>query len=71
MRGILNQIDVGVGYTSYMNSTIDKHKFFPVIAWGLVLGFVFFTYSLTLTLTEADSTATVSQDTSVGVSKDI
>jgi hypothetical protein len=71
MRGILNQIDVGVGYTSYMNNIIDKHKFFPVIAWGLVLGFVFFTYSLTLTLTEADSTATVSQDTSVGVSKDI
>lgn len=35
-----------------MNFTLEKHKFFPVIAWSLVIGFVFFTYSLTLRLSD-------------------
>ncbi len=31
-----------------MNNTLESHKFFPYIAWTLVIGFAIFTYSLTM-----------------------
>ncbi len=31
-----------------MNNTLESHKFFPYIAWTLVIGFAFFTYTLTM-----------------------
>jgi hypothetical protein len=31
-----------------MNHTLESHKFFPYIAWTIIIGFAFFTYSLTL-----------------------
>jgi hypothetical protein len=30
-----------------MNNTLESHKFFPYIAWALVIGFAVFTYFLT------------------------
>ncbi len=33
-----------------MNNTLESSRFFPVIAWTLVIGFAFFTYSLTTRL---------------------
>ncbi len=30
-----------------MNNTLEGNKFFPYIAWTLVVGFAIFTYSLT------------------------
>lgn len=29
-----------------MKFTLEKHKFFPYVAWVLVFGFAFFTYTL-------------------------
>jgi len=40
-------------YTIGMKHTLEGHKFFPYIAWTLVIGFVLFTYTLTIRLTEA------------------
>ncbi len=31
-----------------MHNTIESSKFFPYVAWTLVIGFAFFTYSLTM-----------------------
>lgn len=33
-----------------MNNTLESHKFFPYIAWALVIGFALFTYNLTITV---------------------
>ncbi len=33
-----------------MNNTLESHKFFPYIAWALVVGFALFTYFLTITV---------------------
>jgi hypothetical protein len=30
-----------------MNNTLESNKFFPYVAWTLVIGFAIFTYSLT------------------------
>lgn len=30
-----------------MHNTLESHKFFPIIAWALVLGFAGFTYFIT------------------------
>lgn len=38
-----------------MKFTLEGHKFFPYVAWALVIGFVLFTYSLTIELTESSS----------------
>lgn len=35
-----------------MNNTLESHKFFPYIAWTLVIGFAFFTYTLTMQFKE-------------------
>lgn len=37
-----------------MKFALEKYKFFPVIAWGLIIGFVLFTYSLTMHLAESN-----------------
>ncbi len=31
-----------------MHNTLESHKFFPFVAWGLVIGFAAFTYMLTV-----------------------
>ena len=31
-----------------MGHTLESHRLFPVVAWTLVIGFAFFTYSLTM-----------------------
>lgn len=31
-----------------MNNTLESSKFFPYVAWTLVIGFSLFTYSLTM-----------------------
>ncbi len=31
-----------------MHNTLESHKFFPFVAWGLVIGFAGFTYMLTV-----------------------
>jgi hypothetical protein len=31
-----------------MNNTLESHKFFPYVAWTLVIGFALFTYNLTI-----------------------
>lgn len=33
-------------YTRPMKHTLESHALFPYVAWGLVLGFVAFTYVL-------------------------
>ena len=33
-----------------MNNTLESHKFFPYIAWTLVIGFALFTYMLAMEL---------------------
>ncbi len=33
-----------------MHNTLESHKFFPYIAWALVIGFALFTYFLTVTV---------------------
>lgn len=33
--------------------TLEKHKFFPIIAWILVFGFCAFTYMLVISLSKA------------------
>lgn len=30
--------------------TLEKHRFFPYIAWGIVCGFTFFVYTLIIEL---------------------
>jgi hypothetical protein len=35
-----------------MHNTLESHKFFPYVAWTLVVGFAVFTYMLTLRLQE-------------------
>lgn len=30
-----------------MNNTLESHKFFPYVAWTLVIAFAVFTYALT------------------------
>lgn len=37
-------------YYIYMHNTLESHKLFPYIAWGLVIGFAAFTLNLTLTI---------------------
>jgi hypothetical protein len=37
----------------YMNHTLESHKFFPVVAWVLVVSFTLFTVTLTYQLKEA------------------
>lgn len=36
----------------HMNHTLESHKFFPFIAWGLVIGFGLFTYFLAVRMQE-------------------
>ncbi len=43
-----------------MNNTLESSKYFPYIAWGLVIGFAFFTYALTVHVQEDLSDITVS-----------
>jgi hypothetical protein len=31
-----------------MHNTLESHKFFPYVAWSLVIGFAAFTYMLTV-----------------------
>lgn len=31
-----------------MHNTLESHKFFPYVAWGLVISFALFTYMLTV-----------------------
>jgi hypothetical protein len=31
-----------------MHNTLESHKLFPYVAWGLVIGFAVFTYMLTV-----------------------
>lgn len=31
-----------------MNNTLESHKFFPYVAWTLVIAFAVFTYALTM-----------------------
>ncbi len=31
-----------------MHNTIESSRFFPYIAWATIIGFAFFTYSLTI-----------------------
>ncbi|MDC1205460.1 hypothetical protein N8083_01270 [Candidatus Pacebacteria bacterium] len=38
-----------------MKYTLEGHKLFPYIAWTVVLGFVVFTYTLTIRLSDATS----------------
>lgn len=42
------------GRINHMNKdfTLEKHSFFPYIAWGVVCCFAFFTYTLTMELNE-------------------
>jgi len=35
-----------------MNNTLESHKLFPFVAWGLVIGFAAFTYNLTMNVQE-------------------
>lgn len=35
-------------YYTYMNNTIESSKYFPYVAWATVIGFAFFTYTLTI-----------------------
>lgn len=44
-----------------MNFVLEKHRFFPYIAWTLVIGFVIFTYTLTIELTQATDTLSEKQ----------
>ncbi len=38
-----------------MHNTLESYKFFPYVAWALVIGFALFTYTLTTRLqTELD-----------------
>jgi len=39
-----------------MNHALENHRFFPVIAWLLVIGFAIFTYLLTIQLQKELST---------------
>lgn len=48
-----------------MKFTLEGHKFFPYIAWGLVIGFVLFTYTLTIRLTEATHSLEERRDNTV------
>ena len=34
-----------------MNNTLESHKFFPYVAWGLIIGFAIFTYILNARVT--------------------
>jgi len=36
-----------------MKFTLEQYKFFPFLAWGLVIGFIVFTYALTVQLLES------------------
>jgi hypothetical protein len=38
-----------------MKYVLEQHRFFPYVAWTLVIGFVIFTYTLTIQLTQATS----------------
>ena len=38
-----------------MKFVLEQHRFFPYVAWTLVIGFVIFTYTLTIELTQATS----------------
>ncbi len=40
----------------YMNHALENHRFFPVVAWLLVIGFATFTYLLTTHLQKELST---------------
>lgn len=35
-----------------MHNTLESHKFFPFIAWAVVIGFAIFTYLLTVRVNE-------------------
>lgn len=35
-----------------MNNSLESHKFFPYIAWIVVIGFALFTYTLTTRLNQ-------------------
>ena len=52
-----------------MNFVLEKHKFFPYIAWTLVIGFVVFTYTLTIELTEATEQLSSQQQQTVAALK--
>lgn len=34
-----------------MNNTLESHKFFPYVAWGIILAFAIFTYMLNARVT--------------------
>jgi len=34
----------------HMNNTLESQRIFPYVAWALVIGFAFFTYTLTMQL---------------------
>ncbi len=36
-----------IGILMDMHNTLESHKFFPIIAWVLVISFAFFTYFIT------------------------
>jgi hypothetical protein len=36
-----------------MHNTLESHKFFPYVAWALVIGFAAFTYFLTINVQNA------------------
>ena len=55
---------------SMMNNTLERHKFFPYIAWSLVIGFVVFTYSLTIQLTQATNSLGDATDLKVSTLED-
>ena len=48
-----------------MNFTLEQHKFFPYVAWTLVVGFAFFTYTLTLHLNDVSKTLSANTQATV------
>jgi hypothetical protein len=39
-----------------MHNTLESHKFFPYVAWSIVIGFALFTYFLTVSVQSELST---------------
>ncbi len=35
-----------------MNNTLESSKFFPLVAWAVVIGFAFFTFTLVMRLND-------------------
>ena len=46
----------------YMNNTLESHRFFPYVAWAIVVGFAIFTYMLTVRVNEEISGLDTSLD---------